>query len=525
MSSKYTISTYIRLSLEDKNEGESNSVKNQRDLLNQFLDKHSELSRHQRIEICDDGYSGTNFNRPGVMELLDKVREQEINCIVVKDFSRFGRSYIEVGNYLEQVFPFLGVRFISVNDNFDSNNTGASATDLDVALKTLIYDLYSKDLSIKVKSAKQAKMKKGDFINPYAPYGYIKSKISKNKLEVDYEAAETVKLIYELAAAGKKPTEIAKILNVKDILSPNSYKASKKDGRNWARVSNNMSMWRDATIHKILRDERYTGAMVSRKYERMIVGNPNMLTHFSQDEWIVVPNTHEAIIPKALFDKVQASFKAKRQPPKKEKHILSGLIRCHFCKRTLHRRSPRKKGGGHYICPTTKLTDSPNCFTGSISEQMVYESILKTIQAHAALFVEIELKGKIHKTTVSSQLSELVKQIEHLKSESDKLSILKKESYESYKDGRISKGDYLSKREQSNGEIDNMKAVMDNISAKTQELKQFTKLYQTRNPWEKAADITELTRGLLEELVEAVIVYDAERFEINLRHTDIFYAG
>lgn len=167
--SKNLLARYIRLSREDEKESESNSIANQRELLKNFVESSPDLSQYEAVEFCDDGYSGTNFDRPGVIALLEEVRAGNIRCILVKDLSRFGRNYIEVGDYLEQIFPFLGVRFISVNDRFDSSDFEGTTGGLDVGFRNLIYALYSKDLSQKVRSAKKTRMEKGEFIGSHAP--------------------------------------------------------------------------------------------------------------------------------------------------------------------------------------------------------------------------------------------------------------------------------------------------------------------------------------------------------------------
>ena len=198
----YTVALYIRLSQEDDNIGESNSVKNQRDLLIDFAMKHPDLSKGKPLYFIDDGYSGVDFNRPAVTNMLEQVRTGKIQCVIVKDFSRFGRNYIEVCGYLEQVFPFLGVRFLSVNDFFDSNDNKGSSAGIEVGFKTLIHDLYSKDLSVKSKTGKLTKTKKGEHVGGTAPFGYMKSKKVKNTWEIDETAAAIVYKIYALALDG-----------------------------------------------------------------------------------------------------------------------------------------------------------------------------------------------------------------------------------------------------------------------------------------------------------------------------------
>ncbi|MCL2852255.1 MAG: recombinase family protein [Defluviitaleaceae bacterium] len=291
MSGDYVVAMYLRLSLDDGKERESGSIAHQRDMLARYLDEHQNLSHCRRVEYSDDGYSGTNFNRPGVVEMLEKVGKREVNCIVVKDLSRFGRSYIEVGNFLEQVFPFLDVRFISINDGYDSACEATAASGIELALKMLVYDLYSKDLSAKLRSAKLAQIRRGEFIAPNAPYGYRKSAEVKNKLEVDEDTAWVVRYIFELAAAGERLAEIARILSAKDVPPPNAR-------------------WSGSKVRRILQDERYTGSMVGHKYEHLYFKAPQ--TSVPRDRWIVVPDTHEAIIPKAVFDDVLCSLDTSR---------------------------------------------------------------------------------------------------------------------------------------------------------------------------------------------------------------------
>ncbi|MPM77448.1 hypothetical protein SDC9_124451 [bioreactor metagenome] len=188
-----TIGIYLRLSDEDENGKESDSIKGQREIIHDYLLKNQYLASYETLEFCDDGFSGTDFQRPGVTELLRRAQDGEISCIIVKDFSRFGRNYIEVGNYLEQVFPFLGIRFISVNDNFDSDKVSNNGEFIGRAFQNLIYDLYSRDLSLKISTGKRVKAEQGKFITAFAPYGYQKSK--EQKLVVDEESAPVVERI------------------------------------------------------------------------------------------------------------------------------------------------------------------------------------------------------------------------------------------------------------------------------------------------------------------------------------------
>jgi DNA invertase Pin-like site-specific DNA recombinase len=223
-----TIAIYIRLSLEDGdlssgNKMESESITNQRSMLVDYIHTSPELYGAEIMEFCDDGYSGKNFDRPGVKRLIEAARNGGVQCVLVKDLSRFGRDYITVGNYIFRVFPFLGVRFISVNDRFDSQRKG-DLDSLDTSFRTLIYDLYSRDLSRKVRSAKKNLAERGVYINPVAPYGYVKDPNDKHHLMIDPEPTKVVKRIFALVAEGKSTAQVAQTLNAEHFPTPSANK-------------------------------------------------------------------------------------------------------------------------------------------------------------------------------------------------------------------------------------------------------------------------------------------------------------
>ena len=214
-----TTALYFRLSADDDNQNESYSIKNQRDLLRQFAATESALSVGKILEFADDGWSGTNFERPGVKELLGLVRRGEIQCIVVKDLSRWGRNYVEVSEYLDQIFPFLSVRFISINDHYDSADHKGTTAPIDIAFATLVHDMYCKDISMKIRQSYLAKAKKGEFVQGAAPFGFVKS-VNEKKMLIDEEAAAAVRRIFDLACMGIKPAGIAAQMNADGIDSP-----------------------------------------------------------------------------------------------------------------------------------------------------------------------------------------------------------------------------------------------------------------------------------------------------------------
>ena len=273
----------IRLSMADEDTGygskaESDSIGNQRMLINRFLDNHPELSHCQRSEFADDGYTGTNFHRPQFTQMMEKVKRGEIDLICVKDFSRFSRDYIETGNYLECTFPFMGVRFISINDGYDSDDYKGTTGGLEVVMRSIIYAAYSKDLSVKTTSAKIQMMKQGKYVGGYAPYGYVLHPTIRNKLAVDPEAADVIRRIFREALEGSNTSQIARSLNDDGIPTPGQYFKSKHpDKKKFSNMSEKIS-WETVMVYNILKNLVYTGTLVSRKMKSCCVGSKSALS-------------------------------------------------------------------------------------------------------------------------------------------------------------------------------------------------------------------------------------------------------
>ncbi len=327
---KYRIAIYIRLSKEDdKWKEESNSISMQRILLEKYVAES--FADYELIEFCDDGYTGTNFDRPGVQEMLERVRDGEIDCIIVKDFSRFARDYIELGTYLEQIFPFMGVRFISVNDGYDSNNYQGSVADMDVNFRNLLYDLYSKDLSAKVRSALAIRKEKGQYVSGSCPFGYEKAPEDRHSLVIAEDEAEIVRRIFFMTVEGYTSGEIARIFNEERVKTPIEFKIEK--GKTSRSPKGERFFWNSNTICQMLRNEVYIGNIVQKKFTKDFVGGRNHLN--PREEWLVTCGHHEPIIEKSVFDKVQEGRGKKRTPQRHETHPLVGKLVCGCCRKSL----------------------------------------------------------------------------------------------------------------------------------------------------------------------------------------------
>lgn len=502
------IGLYIRLSLEDRDVNsnelkmESNSITNQRRLLYDYLNDHESLSGQSGsvMEFCDDGFSGTQFERPQFMKMMKMVREGKINCIIVKDFSRFGRDYVELGNYLEQVFPFLGVRFISVNDNYDSDRLNGDTGGLSIAFKNLVYDLYSRDNSRKVKNGKRMSAERGEFTSPYAIYGYEKSKSDKRKLIIDQEAANIVREIFELKVAGLGCRKIARYLNDRGVPAPSVYNLQKGGTRDW-RKSGDDALWTPDTIITFLQDERYTGKMVSLKTERRQVGRSAVAK--SKEEWVRIDGTHEGIISESLFKAANDSMQGVkgRRGERKSKNIYY----CSCCGRKM------VTAGDIIHCNGRYLKSGSACSDIHISSKEIEAVILESVKQQIENLNQEEVHGY-----VENKLIECGKNLKSLEEAVDKLEGGKILLYEKYKDGHITRDEFISRKR------DCVKSIVE-MEKEIQSLKdEISKICSNTSVWESSQTIgmnritkLGLTDEIKDKLIDKVFVYPNNRIEIQ----------
>lgn len=305
------IAGYYRLSREDEDiKDESNSITNQRLLIKKYVSQDAELSQCEYCEFYDDGYSGTTMNRPGMKEMLEQIRSQKIQAVMVKDISRFSRDYIELGTYMEQIFPFMGIRFIAITDRYDSKDSAGCTVGMDIAFKSLLADFYCKDISVKVKSALAAKRKQGKYSTGLVPFGYEKDEADPYKLVVVPKEAEVIRYIFQLSVSGNNLTQICRKLNDEGVMTPLEYKnLRKKQKRKELQCST--KLWQAGTVRTILTNESYIGNMVYEKTEQTAVGYGKK-TVKPKDEWKVFKNHHEPIVEQEIFNAVQKKYDKKR---------------------------------------------------------------------------------------------------------------------------------------------------------------------------------------------------------------------
>ena len=330
---------YVRLSIMDtRDRKDSESLQTQIDYLCGYIAKHPDLELYDCYR--DNGETGTNFERPGFQRMMEDVKAGRVDCIIVKDLSRFGRDFLETGNFLEKVLPFMGVRFISINDNYDSIRADSGEA-MTIALKNLMNDIYAKDISQKVYSALDTKKRSGEFIGNFAAYGYVKSPEDRHKLAVDPDAAKVVQRIFRMKKDGMSNAAIARTLTAEQIPNPNYHRYLQ--GVVFTKRFSENNPWQTQTVKHILENPVYLGHMVQgKKITKLHAGQKQKI--MPPSEWIIVPNTHEAIIEQELFDAVQAILKAKHEEYHSRlgkyanfdsENIFEGLVVCACCQHNM----------------------------------------------------------------------------------------------------------------------------------------------------------------------------------------------
>ncbi|MCD8232007.1 MAG: recombinase family protein [Clostridiales bacterium] len=333
---------YLRLSqadgdFGDDNKDESNSIENQRALLQGFVGSQEDMPK-EAVEYVDDGYSGTNFNRPAFIRMVEDAKKGKIDTILVKDLSRLGRDYIGVGDYLEQVFPVLGIRFIALNSNYDSDNFIGKTMGLDMSITNLVNTLYSRDLSKKYSSAVQTKWKRGISTAGRVPFGYIKDPENKGKWIIDPEAAKYVRMVFDKALDGWNTSMIANYMNEQHVPTPGQYREQhERPGVCGRKVTDEEWVWDTRMVWFILKNHAYTGALVHGKTKSVSVGSKSR-RNVKEKDWYVVEGVNEAIVTKEEFENAQIAIQRMDMPSMRQDagFSLKGKICCGNCKLRMH---------------------------------------------------------------------------------------------------------------------------------------------------------------------------------------------
>lgn len=518
---KYKAIKYIRLSYTDDKNVESNSVSNQRKLIDDFLSKHPEIEGV--TEKVDDGYSGVLFDRPAFSEMMELVKNGTINCVIVKDLSRLGREYIETGRYLRKIFPAYGVRFIAINDDLDTLTQ--SADEITVSIKNIINEEYARDISVKTRTALDIKRRSGDFVGAFTVYGYLKTGDKHKSLVIDPFAANVVRDIFRKRLNGSSAFHIAEELNRSGILSPLAYKRS--NGLPYAKggyADKEECKWSATTIIRILSDEIYTGTMVQGKQST---------PHFKlkerelkpSSEWVRVENTHEAIIDKADFDLVQRLKRLDtRTAPQSDKvYLFSGVLICGCCGGRMTRKTNRYKDKEYfyYFCPAGKKGGCSS--TSMIKESDLTECVRTSLKAHINSVTS--LNSIINGVSRERINRELVNEYKgYIKSNEEQLSRVekfKRNLYENLVCGALSKEEFLQYKQEYTTKAEDIKAAIQSWNDKlTEALENRGDRNRWINHFLQFCEMEDIDRGMVARLIQSIVINTDKTIDIRFNYQD-----
>ena len=523
----YHAAIYVRLSKEDgdvagASKAESNSISNQKELIRNFLkDKEDIVVVSERV---DDGYSGSSFERPGFQQMLEDIRRGAVDCVIVKDLSRFGREYIDTGRYIERLFPALGVRFIAVNDHYDSLRGDGQGDEILVPFKNLINDAYCRDISVKIRSHLEVKRRNGEFIGAFAPYGYQKDGEDRHRLVVDAYAAGVVRDIFRMKLHGMSQDAIAGKLNRDGILSPMEYKNSRGINFRTAFRVKAASGWSPVAVRRILENEVYIGNLVQG---RQSTPNHKVKKSIRKDkgDWVRVEKNHEPVVSERDFAVVQKllGMDTRTAPDRESVYLLSGVAVCGDCGAPMVRKvsSVNGKRYCYYICSGHKAGGS--CGPHRIPVQALEDAVFVLLKRHIGCILDLERVLEYAGTVPFRDLDvrKLEERREKLLGEAERCRELRMMLYEDMKDGVITKEDYVElhaayeargkEAQEAAGKAEReIRAVLEGDEDK----------YRWISYFKEYRDIGELTRNVVVALISEVRVYDRENIEVVFDFAD-----
>lgn len=506
----WNVAQYMRLSREDGDKLESDSIINQRQMLSNYIVSKPDLAG--KLEYVDDGYTGTNFSRPAFQRMIADIEAGEINCVLVKDLSRFGRDYIDVGRYLERWFPEHGVRFIAINDNIDSEK---GPYDMLLPVKNVFNEQYARDISRKVKSAFQTKQQRGEFIGAFSAYGYHKDQENHNKLVVDTCAAQVVKRIFDLFEGGMGKVKIAKLLNGEGVPCPSEYKRLNGERYNNGRRIRSTTYWTYSTIHRMLKNQMYAGHMEQGRSPRQTLhGKAKQL---DRSQWTVVEDTHEAIIEPEQWQRVQALLQKDTRAMNFEQNVspFAGFLRCGDCGRAMSKTN--HPGGIYYCCGSYKRYGPTVCTRHGISQRELETIVLDDLNS---IIGAVEGLRDIIKdaTKRPEKRRNLQAERERYKGGLERIYRLKKTSYEDFREGLISREDYLKYKADYEKQEAQLNIQLEQLQEPEEEENVLHK------PWVenllKHGKLTELDRATMAEMVKQILIFEDGRIEITYTFSD-----
>nr|WP_294490798.1 recombinase family protein [uncultured Anaerosporobacter sp.] len=536
MNKTYYTAVYLRLSKEDSdlslhdNKKESNSITNQKLIIKEFLKAMPEVEIYDYY--IDDGYSGSNFERPDFKRMREDIYEGKVNMVIVKDFSRFGREYIDTGRYIQKIFPRLGIRFISVIDHFDSDAATANDMHLLVPVKNFVNDNYCRDISQRVRTHQEAMRKNGLYIGAYVAYGYKKDSDDKNTIVIDEQAADIVKKIFTWRLSGMNVYSIVRKLNELGIPSPMAYKRMQGINFKTGFSEGNQTMWCDSTVYGILKNKIYVGVLEQGKKSR-ISYKVKKTVNKPREEWAVIEDNHNAIISKSDFKKVEQLSKrdTKRSKEEKNVYLFSGMLFCKDCKKQMTRRCTKYKSKQYvsYICST--YNKQQGCTRHGIKEEQITEIVLKALQEQVELvgklknMLDIAVFTKDHTNELANSVKvDLITydmRIKEKKDEHSQCSGMISSLYDDLQEGIIKEEEYVNYRRIYEEKLRLLDSQIISIAKEMDMLMENKK--KSRDWIRQVCDLgnlTELNRLILVSLVDRIYCGEDNQILIKLGYQD-----
>ena len=522
---KWNVGIYTRRSFDDLDDNESNTIINQKEMLTEYVNN---LPNATIVDYyVDDGYSGTTFDRPSFQEMFSDVVSGRINAIIVKDLSRLGRNYIEIGKYLEQIFPQYDLRVIAINDDIDSFLKPDSINNFIVPIKNLINETYSKDISKKVASSYLAMAKSGKFVSGTPPYGYDLDPEDKHHLVINKDEAEVVKKIFEMSLNEDGRVKICKYLNDEGILCRKELQR---------RIKNNLTLepfkiktkyiWSTSTIGRMLVNETYIGNLVQLKTYKKSYKDHREIPK-AQEDWIRCDNTHEAIISKSDFNQVQKLIKKNTKTKKKKEVIYSiynGKLKCFDCGKAMVKQDDYRgnRNISNYFC-ISHLYLSKSCSSHKIKTEVLNNTVLESIQLQVKLVIELDKsikrlffrsnKGQLE-TTYKEKIRVAEIKLENLKNK-------KRDNYKEWKFGSIDKKEYETIQQDIENKINKLNEDIELYNSTYQNtIKRLRKDEYWISHYRRNRKIKKITKEVLDELVESILVKEDGSLIINFKYQD-----
>ena len=522
---RWKVGVYTRLSREDGDKEESNSIGNQRDLITNYLKKEKDVKIVDYY--VDDGFTGTNFKRPGFRRLFDDIVTGKINTVIVKDLSRFGRNYIEVGNYLEYTFPLYNIRFIAINDKVDSFKDPESVSNALIPLKNLFNEEYARDISKKVRSYYETTAQKGKFASGTPPYGYSRDTNDIHQLVINEDEAKNVRLIFKMALQGMGKIKICKYLNDNKILCRKELQRREKYHLSLDPDAEEIIYhWSTSTIGRMLTNEVYIGNSVQNKTTTLNYKIKKII-YKPKDKWAIVENTHEPIIDKLTFEKVQELIKERTSEKKKPASfsIYRGKLKCADCGKAMYRMEDFRgnRNLSNYFCMNYQMNSHDKCTPHKIATSVLDSVILEQIMQQVKLVMNLEKameKLKNESIGVNAE-KEYLKNVETLNIEIEKCKKEKKKAYENWKFVKITKDEYIEYSKKYDEKIETITKQLEVLEhTYMQTVKELKKDDYWIEHFKRNKKIKVLTRDVINELIDVIYVHENNQLTIKFKYQD-----